>query len=359
MRFLLAAACAALCAGARLESDGDGLFDYDACAMGEHDCSPFATCVQAPFKESDNRGYTCTCNRGFEGDGITCENVNECRPREIWMQGGRRKHQSAQVCGRAGASCVDTVGSFNCVCDEGYAKASPSAPCHDVDECASGTHNCAPNADCLNAPGSFSCQCALGFNGDGIASCESACAPAAPAQRIDCCQDLGKNSTKSVCEARGCCWDEEAARIMRTNSSYVSQGGSVPSCYFPLPANAYNITSWKPFSAGATATLECSGVNRYGDGQGGNGRAPYHIGPFGSDICPLDLHVLYETDSRVRVRISDPAQKRWQVPTHLYPHAAGERTSASTRKYSVSYTAYPFGIAVTRNGAGAVRVEIA
>jgi hypothetical protein len=357
---LLLAVSASLCAGARIgESDNARLFDYDACAMGEHACSPFATCLKASFKETDERGYTCACNRGFEGDGFVCENINECRGREVWKDGGRKKHQSTHVCGPAGsATCVDTVGSFYCVCDKGYSQTAPSASCHDVDECATGAHNCAPNALCLNAPGSFSCQCPMGFNGDGINTCFSACVPAAPAQRVDCCQDLGGKGTKSVCESRGCCWDEERARTQRLNGTNASQAAGVPMCYFPLPANAYNLTSWQPFSGGATATLECSGANRYGDGQGGNGRAPYHIGPFGSDICPLELQVLFETASRVRIRIADPAQERWEVPSRLYPHAPSDLHSVSARKYAVSYTAYPFGLAITRKGAGEGEGEV-
>ena len=37
----------------------------------------------------------------------------------------------------------------------------------DIDECAMDTDNCAKNATCLNTPGSFNCTCNEGYTGDG------------------------------------------------------------------------------------------------------------------------------------------------------------------------------------------------
>ena len=37
----------------------------------------------------------------------------------------------------------------------------------DVDECATGTHNCSIHAWCSNVEGSFNCSCKSGFLGDG------------------------------------------------------------------------------------------------------------------------------------------------------------------------------------------------
>jgi hypothetical protein len=43
--------------------------------------------------------------------------------------------------------------------------------CDDIDECAEDLDNCHENADCMNTEGSFTCVCKEGFSGDGIMSC--------------------------------------------------------------------------------------------------------------------------------------------------------------------------------------------
>ena len=38
----------------------------------------------------------------------------------------------------------------------------------DVDECATGKHNCHMHGACTNTIGSFGCRCIEGFEGDGL-----------------------------------------------------------------------------------------------------------------------------------------------------------------------------------------------
>ena len=38
----------------------------------------------------------------------------------------------------------------------------------DIDECLEMTDNCSKNADCMNTVGSFECVCKPGFTGDGV-----------------------------------------------------------------------------------------------------------------------------------------------------------------------------------------------
>ena len=37
----------------------------------------------------------------------------------------------------------------------------------DIDECTTNTHNCDPDASCINTDGSFNCTCNQGFSGNG------------------------------------------------------------------------------------------------------------------------------------------------------------------------------------------------
>ena len=45
---------------------------------------------------------------------------------------------------------------------------SPLMKFSDIDECATGTHNCHGVAHCYDNEGSFTCSCREGYTGDGL-----------------------------------------------------------------------------------------------------------------------------------------------------------------------------------------------
>jgi len=118
--------------------------DVDECQIGNHNCNEVANCT------NNDGSYNCKCLPGFHGDGVTCQNVNECLKDE--------------VCG-TNEKCVDNFGSYTCICLNGYFK--DENICKDVDECLSGGHNCSTNAYCNNTKGRFECICNKGFEGNG------------------------------------------------------------------------------------------------------------------------------------------------------------------------------------------------
>ena len=42
------------------------ILDDDECTDGTHNCDPNASC------QNIGGGFTCTCNDGYSGDGVTC-----------------------------------------------------------------------------------------------------------------------------------------------------------------------------------------------------------------------------------------------------------------------------------------------
>ena len=140
-------------------------------------CSPQSKCS----KNSNNQLIECTCLPGFEGDGYTCEDIDECA-------------DETDDCSEH-ANCTNTAASFECACKPGFI--GNGAICLDFNECAYGTDDCSVHdANCVNTVGNFEChrfgldcdtfgcsehakcviqngnftecRCNLGFEGDGV-----------------------------------------------------------------------------------------------------------------------------------------------------------------------------------------------
>uniref|UniRef100_A0A0K6SB92 EGF-like domain-containing protein n=1 Tax=Chromera velia CCMP2878 TaxID=1169474 RepID=A0A0K6SB92_9ALVE len=135
---------------------------------------PFADtdeCTELPLAHNCNTtaaacvntvgSFTCVCNAGFFGDGTTdgsgCEQTNECTDSSY-------PHNCD-----TNAYCTDNYGSFTCACNNGYADNSAGTDgtsCADINECTESNpglmDTCHPLASCTNTNGSFYCNCTLG-----------------------------------------------------------------------------------------------------------------------------------------------------------------------------------------------------
>ncbi|KAJ8778401.1 hypothetical protein J1605_013588 [Eschrichtius robustus] len=125
------------------------------CYDGSHTCATTAQCHPATGVH-----YTCECASGYQGDGRSCVDVNEC------ATGFHR-------CG-PNSVCVNLLGSYRCECRSGYEFADDRHTCVLIapppNPCEDGHHNCAPagQAQCIHHGGSsFSCACLPGYAGDG------------------------------------------------------------------------------------------------------------------------------------------------------------------------------------------------
>ena len=88
-------------------------------------------------------------------------------------------------------NCENSEGSYSCTCNEGYklSKEENRVFCQgmatlayvqqfyihvcylDINECEIYTINCHVNATCVNTNGSYGCMCNEGYSGDGITFC--------------------------------------------------------------------------------------------------------------------------------------------------------------------------------------------
>ncbi|CAI8054869.1 Fibrillin-1, partial [Geodia barretti] len=75
--------------------------DVDECDLELHNCHTLAYCVNV------EDGFTCTCKSGYTGDGLDCENVDECT-------------LGTDTCDTEHADCIDSEGSYSCTCHTGY-----------------------------------------------------------------------------------------------------------------------------------------------------------------------------------------------------------------------------------------------
>uniref|UniRef100_A0A8C6V9Z9 Adhesion G protein-coupled receptor L4 n=1 Tax=Naja naja TaxID=35670 RepID=A0A8C6V9Z9_NAJNA len=114
--------------------------------------------------EVRNGIHGCYCSPGFTGPGIDaegnsgCYDDNECA-------------NATQLCGEK-ANCTNTMGSYFCMCKDGYKSSNGNisfvtndgTSCRDIDECSElGTGACGDHAQCDNMDGEYSCTCNEGY----------------------------------------------------------------------------------------------------------------------------------------------------------------------------------------------------
>ncbi|RPA99054.1 hypothetical protein L873DRAFT_971332 [Choiromyces venosus 120613-1] len=100
----------------------------------------------------------------------------------------------------------------------------------------------------------------------------------------------------------------------------------------------YKVTNIKETGSGLTAELQLAGTA---------------CNIYGKDLASLKLQVTYDSKSRIHVKITDPEEKRYQVPEEVFPRPNSKATgSAKSTDIVFSYTASPFSFSINRRSTG-------
>ncbi|KAM8945437.1 uncharacterized protein RCH25_048709 [Pelodytes ibericus] len=193
------------------------LVNNGSCTKPSDACSP--ACHSKALCHNIDRDFRCTCDVGFQGNGLNCIDIDECK---------------TNVCKDNTTFCVNTQGSYVCICKMGFKL--NNSQCSDIDECSTDAHGCHPLADCLNTVGSYQCKCKNGFQGNGydctdIDECQipngechvwATCTNTPGSFHCTCLKGFMGNGTE--------CWDfdecQSNASICSNNSQCVNSAGS-------------------------------------------------------------------------------------------------------------------------------------
>ena len=123
--------------------DIGGLYKKDKCCCTKFGEAWGSGCAQCPKPGTLAFDELCPKGYGF----VDNVDVNECLAFPDMCQNGR---------------CKNTLGEYDCRCNQGYALDQHGITCSNIDECSIMKGVCG-NGTCIDIPGSFTCQCDPGF----------------------------------------------------------------------------------------------------------------------------------------------------------------------------------------------------
>uniref|UniRef100_A0A336MBC7 CSON008848 protein n=1 Tax=Culicoides sonorensis TaxID=179676 RepID=A0A336MBC7_CULSO len=155
--------------------------EIDECATDQHNCHENADCLNT------QGSYHCRCKEGYTGDGIDCKpvcnqtclngglcsapGICSCRAGYIGTSCERDLDECATGLHQCKNStiCINMPGWYYCKCKPGFI--TKGSDCMDIDECHLNTSSCHPTAKCVNTEGHFECQCTEDEKPDCRLSC--------------------------------------------------------------------------------------------------------------------------------------------------------------------------------------------
>ncbi|VDN13487.1 unnamed protein product [Dibothriocephalus latus] len=142
----------------------------------------------------------------------------------------------------------------------------------------------------------------------------ASCSSIPTLERMDCYPE--PSATEERCLERGCCWELPADPKMNA-------------CYLPIDYPAYSLQNTSSSPGHYTFYLQKQFLKP----------------PFANELAELKVDFIYETASRLRLRITDPHQQRWEPPVDINQPINFPPKAVN---YRVSYDSKPFGFKVYR-----------
>ncbi|KAG9322556.1 hypothetical protein KVV02_001841 [Mortierella alpina] len=138
--------------------------------------------------------------------------------------------------------------------------------------------------------------------------------------------------TDQQCRDRNCCWDATENKL------------NAPYCFIQQHScQGYQVTTAQETANGLNLDLELLG---------GCAR-------FGKDIARLTVNVDFETESRIRVKITDKDNQRYEVPKEALPSTESTIRRVEKRGYEFKYAKSPFTFSIKRISDGEVLFDSA
>ncbi|XP_041960066.1 lysosomal alpha-glucosidase [Alosa sapidissima] len=155
---------------------------------------------------------------------------------------------------------------------------------------------------------------------------QDGCSSTAAEWRFDCYPERDVVVTQAMCESRNCCFIPVA-------TASGNPGNGVPWCFYPPDYPSYSLVALNDTETGQEGTLVRTRKSYYGN-----------------DVQTLRIELLHETDQRLRVRLTDPVEKRYEVPIEV-PVVKHKAPSPS---YNVELRKDPFALIITRADTGVI-----
>ncbi|CAL1534782.1 unnamed protein product, partial [Lymnaea stagnalis] len=132
--------------------------DINECASAENN-----SCSYKPGCNNTDGGYTCSCPAGYKLDN-NGRNCQECTANTYELNCSQ-----SCTCVMANTKACDTING-HCLCLSGWKGDRCES---DVNECTEQSVSCRQNSHCVNTAGSFTCLCDIGFYDDTNGQCKA------------------------------------------------------------------------------------------------------------------------------------------------------------------------------------------